>query len=106
MFSALKGNDLNRRYIRIVEDKILKPICAEVRHHCALAIDESAPISEAELEHIWVMHGGLFYYAVRKYVYHSRIGGDFTATIRRAVEVMLAGIKAIGAPPEPKRRRR
>jgi AcrR family transcriptional regulator len=104
MFSALRGNDLNRRYIKIVEDKILKPICTEIRHHCGLALDESTPISEAELEHVWVMHGGLFYYAVRKYIYHSRVGRDFTATIQRTVDTMLAGVTAIGAPPEPKGR--
>jgi AcrR family transcriptional regulator len=101
MFSALRGNDLNRRYIRIVEERVLKPICAEIRLHCALPIDESSPITEAELEHVWVMHGGLFYYAVRKYIYHSRVGRDFTQTIRRSVEAMLAGVKAIGPPTEP-----
>ncbi|HZB92062.1 MAG TPA: TetR/AcrR family transcriptional regulator [Stellaceae bacterium] len=98
MFSALMGNDINRRYIGIVERKILKPLCAEIRHHCALPIAPDAPISEAELEHVWVMHGGLFYYAVRKYVYHSRVAGDFDAIVRRAVKAMLAGVKALGAP--------
>jgi AcrR family transcriptional regulator len=93
MFSALRGNDLNRRYIKIVEDRILKPICAELRHHCG--IEEATSIKEAELEHVWVMHGGLFYYAVRKYVYHSRVGGDFMAIVRRAVDAMLAGVKAV-----------
>jgi AcrR family transcriptional regulator len=105
MFSALRGNDLNRRYIRIVEERILKPVCAEIRHDCALPIDPASPITEAELEHVWVMHGGLFYYAVRKYIYHSRVGRDFNHTIQRAVDVMLAGVKAIGAPAEPERKK-
>jgi AcrR family transcriptional regulator len=99
MFSALMGNDINRRYIKIVEDKILKPICAEIRHHCELPLGPDVPITEAELEHVWVMHGGLFYYAVRKYVYHSRVAGDFAEIVRRAVLAMLAGVKALGAPP-------
>lgn len=98
MFSALMGNDINRRYIGIVEKKILKPICAEIRHHCRLPLAPETPISEAELEHVWVMHGGLFYYAVRKYVYHSRVAADFDAVIRRAVAAMLAGVAALGAP--------
>jgi AcrR family transcriptional regulator len=100
MFSALMGNDINRRYIRIVEDKILKPICGEVRHHCGLDLPPEAPISEAELEHVWVMHGGIFYYAVRKYVYRSRVAADFESIVRRAVAAMLAGIAAIGPPPD------
>jgi AcrR family transcriptional regulator len=98
MFSALMGNDINRRYIGIVEKKILKPICAEIRHHCRLPLAPKAPISEAELEHVWVMHGGIFYYAVRKYVYHSRVAADFDAIVRRAVAAMLAGVTALGAP--------
>jgi AcrR family transcriptional regulator len=98
MFSALMGNDINRRYIKIVEDKILKPICAEIRHHCGLPLGLDVPITEAELEHVWVMHGGLFYYAVRKYVYHSRVAEDFPEVVRRAVLAMLAGVKAVGAP--------
>ncbi|HUJ96902.1 MAG TPA: TetR/AcrR family transcriptional regulator [Stellaceae bacterium] len=98
MFSALMGNDINRRYISLVERKILKPLCAEIRHHCRLPLGPEVPISEAELEHVWVMHGGLFYYAVRKYVYHSRVAADFDAIVRRAVKAMLAGVTALGAP--------
>jgi AcrR family transcriptional regulator len=96
LFSALMGNDLNRRYIRVVEEKILKPICAELRHHCGAPDLGAAPISEAELEQVWVMHGGIFYYAVRKYVYHSRVAKDHAPVIRRAVRAMLAGVKAVG----------
>jgi AcrR family transcriptional regulator len=98
MFSALMGNDINRRYISLVERKILKPLCAEIRHHCGLPLGAEVPISEAELEHVWVMHGGIFYYAVRKYVYHSRVAADFDAIVRRAVKAMLAGVTALGAP--------
>ena len=95
MFSALMGNNINRRYIKIVEAQILEPICAEFRHACGLPGPDAEPISELELEHVWVMHGGLFYYAVRKYIYHSRVGGDFAGIVRRSVAAMIAGIGAI-----------
>ena len=95
MFSALMGNNFNRRYIGIVEDTILKPICNEIRHYCGLPGADVIPISELELEHLWVMHGGLFYYAVRKYIYHSRVGDDFLAVVRRVVVAMLKGARAI-----------
>jgi len=95
MFSALKGNDINRRYIKIVEEAILKPICAELRHECGMPAPDRLAISELELEHVWVIHGGIFYYAVRKYIYQSRVGGDFAAIVRRSLAAMIAGIKAI-----------
>jgi AcrR family transcriptional regulator len=104
MFSALMGKDINRRYIKIVEERILKPICLEIRHHCDFATDAPPSVTEAELEHVWVMHGGIFYYAVRKYIYRSRVGGDFAGIVKRAVKAMLAGVKAIGIPEEEKRR--
>jgi len=102
MFSALLGNDINRRYIGIVEKTILKPICMELRHACGLP---GARPSALELDHVWVMHGGLFYYAVRKYVYRSRVGGDFAAVVRRAVATMIAGLRAAGAKGERRTRR-
>jgi len=105
MFSALMGNDINRRYIRIVEEKILKPICVELRHACAPTSRKQRAVSELELEHVWVMHGGLFYYAVRKYVYRSRVGGDFAAVVRRAVAAMIAGVRAIGLDGERRRKK-
>jgi AcrR family transcriptional regulator len=96
MFSALIGKNINRRYIKIVEARLLKPICAEIRHACGMAGPESVPISELELEHVWVMHGGLFYYAVRKYIYQSRVGADFAAIVHRSVAAMIEGVRAIG----------
>jgi AcrR family transcriptional regulator len=97
MFSALAGRNMNRRYIRIVEDVILKPICREIRHHCGLPDEAEVPLSELELEHVWVMHGGLFYYAVRKHIYQSRVGEDFAEIVARTVAAMLAGIGALAA---------
>jgi len=98
LFSALAGKDINRRYIKIVEDKILKPICAEIRHYLGQPTTSTRPVGEAELEHLWVMHGGIFYYAVRKHVYHSRVSEDFAGVVRHAVTTMLAGLKATGLP--------
>ena len=97
MFSGLRGEELNRRYIKIVEKTLLKPMCAEIRDYCGLPGFEVIPISQIELEHVWVMHGGLFYYAVRSHIYHSRVSDDFPAVVSRAVTAMLEGVKAIAS---------
>lgn len=97
MFSALMGEQLNRRYIKLVEKKILTPICAELREYCGLPDVESHPISQLELDHVWVMHGGLFYYAIRKHIYHGRVSKDFSVVVSRAVAAMLGGTRAISA---------
>ena len=92
-FSGLMGNPLNRRYIRVVEEEILKPICEEIRVTCNLPSINEIPITPIELERIWVMHGGLFYYAVRKNIYHSNVFDDFEAIVASTVKVMLEGTK-------------
>ncbi|MDA0706372.1 MAG: TetR/AcrR family transcriptional regulator [Proteobacteria bacterium] len=97
MFAALMGEKLNRRYTQLVEKKILTPMCDELRHYCDQPSIEEKPIRQLELDHIWVMHGGLFYYAIRKHIYHGRVSKDFPAIVSRAVAVMLAGSKAISA---------
>jgi AcrR family transcriptional regulator len=96
-FSGLAGEDFNRRYIKLIEGSLLRPICNELRHYCCLTGDDVIPISVLELEHLWVVHGGLFYYAVRKHIYQARVGEDFAAIAARAVNVMLEGMRAIAA---------
>lgn len=93
MFSALMGEELNRRYINLVEKELLTPICLELRAYCGLTKDE--PISQVELDHIWVLHGGLFYYAIRKHIYHGPVSEDFSMVVSSAVAAMLKGTKAI-----------
>ncbi len=93
MFSGLRGEGLNRRYIQVVENKILKPICEELRHYCDLPSTQEKPVTELELERIWVLHGGLFYYAVRKHIYHSEVHEDFSAVVSQNVTTMLKGLK-------------
>ena len=93
MFSGLMGNPVNRRYIRMIEDEFLKPICAEVRHHCNLPSAEVVPIKDMELEQFWTLHGGLFYYAVRKNIFHSRVDNDYPKVVTMAIQIFLEGIK-------------
>jgi hypothetical protein len=95
MFSALMGEPLNRRYIKLVEKKLLTPICNELRDYCGLPDVKDKPVSQLELDHVWVMHGGLFYYGIRKHIYHGRVSNDFGAIVSRAVAAMLEGTKAL-----------
>ena len=94
-FSGLMGKPLNRRYIRLAEDEFLKPICEEIRVECNLPDVKKIPITPLELERLWVLHGGLFYYAVRKNIYHANVLNDFEAIVSTSVQVMLEGAKSI-----------
>ena len=90
LFSGLKGVDINRWYVGLVDDRILKCVIAEYRHEAGLP--EQAEPSPTELELAWVMHGGIFYYGVRTYIYESPVLEDKSRMISDALDVFLAGI--------------
>jgi AcrR family transcriptional regulator len=96
LFSGLKGVDINKWYIGVVEDRILSLIVEEYRHEVGLPVQ---PPSARELELAWLLHGGIFYYGVRKYIYGLPVREDKGRMIANALDVFQAGItKAFGTP--------
>jgi hypothetical protein len=55
----------------VVRDKILTRIIRECRHEAGLPV-QSRPTA-CELEMAWVIHGGIFFYGVRKCIYESPV---------------------------------
>jgi AcrR family transcriptional regulator len=93
LYSGLKGLDINRRYVAVVQDKILTRIIAECRHEAGL-LAQGRPTA-AELEMAWVFHSGIFYYGVRKYIYESPVLEDKARMIAGALDVFLAGFERV-----------
>ena len=93
LYSGLKGLDINRWYVGMVKDKILTRIIRECRHEVGLAMLNKP--SAAELELAWVLHGGIFYYGVRKYIYESPVLEDKDRVIGDALDVFLAGFERV-----------
>jgi AcrR family transcriptional regulator len=93
LYSGLKGLDINRWYVGMVKDKILTRIIRECRHEVGLAMQNKP--SAAELELAWVLHGGIFYYGVRKYIYESPVLEDKDRVIGDALDVFLAGFERV-----------
>src|SRR6266436_156447 len=93
LYAGLKGLDINRRYVAVVQDKILTRIIRECRHEAGLPA-QSRPTA-AELEMAWVFHGGIFYYGVRKYIYESPVLEDKERIISDALDVCLADFARI-----------
>ena len=93
LFSGLKGVEINRCYVCLVETRILSRIVVEFRHESGLAPRD--PPDPADLELAWILHGGIFYYGVRKFVYELPVQEDKSRIIANALDVFLAGL--IGA---------
>jgi AcrR family transcriptional regulator len=93
LFSGLKGFDLNRWYVGMIQDRILAKIVEEYRHEAGLP--PQSPPPAAELELAWVLHSGIFYYGVRKHIYESPVLEDKDRVIANALDVYLEGISRV-----------
>lgn len=92
-FAGLKGVSINERYLALVEERILKRIIREFQHERGLrALDAVAP---DDLETAWILQGGIFYYGVRRYVYHTPVHLPKNEMITQALDVFFAGYKQV-----------
>jgi AcrR family transcriptional regulator len=108
LFSGLKGVEINRWYVSVVETRILSRIVAEFRHESGLAPRD--PPDPADLELAWILQGGIFYYGVRKFVYELPVQEDKSGIISNALDVFFDGLAGLigaeaGAPSTAVRRR-
>jgi hypothetical protein len=94
MHAGLSDPTLNQRYIRLVRRELLPVMCAEVRHHCGLPVATDGP-DEQEIEFVWNLHGGIFYQAVRRHVYRTRVSVDFQTHVGLVVDNFLAGAQSV-----------
>lgn len=95
MFSGLKGEPINRRFLQIVREKILCAICAEVRHELGLPSPSEQPISSEEIDLYWSLQGSIFYVGVREWAYQEPAPADLSVYIRRTVRTFLGGIEPV-----------
>lgn len=92
LFSGLKGIGLNKRYLRVVRERILETILREILHERGYA--EKEP-SEEEIEFAWTIHGGVFYYGVRMLIYKASVHNDKTFVIEMSVDCLLNQFDAV-----------
>ena len=95
VFSGLKGYDIAPRYLAIIRDRVIHPICAEMRADLNLPPPEIVPLTERETEAAWALHGKIFYLAIRKFVYGWPIPDDLLQIIADDVGAFLKGSSSI-----------
>jgi AcrR family transcriptional regulator len=95
VFSGIKGVSLYQQYLQLVHDKVLDRICAEVREEYNLPGATETPITEREMDLAWNFHGGIFYIAIRKFIYGSETRSNFESAIKDSIAVFLAGAPSV-----------
>lgn len=90
LYSGLKGEAINARYMKVVNAKILVPIYREVRHEAGL---EPRDPTEEEADKLLVIHGGIFYFGVIKLVYERKTPDHSDQAIEFAVRAMIDALR-------------
>jgi AcrR family transcriptional regulator len=93
MFSGLTNPSLNQRYIKLIRKELMPVLCREVRQYCKL--ETASTVSDDEMEFVWNLHGGIFYYAVRHHVYQIKMPVPLMSKVEFAVDNFLAGAKSV-----------
>lgn len=89
LFSGLKGSIFNKRYIELIRQKLIGPICDEIE---AAGLAAHVP-REQLLELVWGLHGTVFYMGIRKWVYDIEIP-DSDTTVPLLVGAFLDNLLA------------
>ncbi len=90
MHAGLSIPALNQRYIKLVRQELMPVYCRELRHFCGLhQLDTN--VSDDEMEFVYSLHGGIFYYAIRQHIYKVRTSSGFMTRVAFAVDNFLAG---------------
>ncbi len=108
MFSGLRGEDINRKYLDVLRERILKPIAIEVRHEFGLPGIEEIPLKSSEIELVWGNNARVFYFGQRQWIFEVPIEDDLDELIRMTIEHFIAGARVVlpsilGITPKQKR---
>lgn len=100
MFAGLAGMALNRKYLKIVRDRLLVVMCQEFRaaflqSHPQKASLIKKPILPREIEVAWNLHGSMFYWAVRSNIFNSGSRLRFDRKVEDAVTLFIEGAKTV-----------
>jgi len=95
LYAGLAGASINRRYVRLANERIFKPVIGELRHEFRFRPIEQLDITEPELELMWSLHGSIFYIGMRKWVYHVKVPSDIDGTLEQLVEGFYANAKKV-----------
>ena len=95
MFSGLRGEDINRKYLNILRERILKPMAIELRHELSLPAIEEIPLSTSEIELVWSINARVFYFGQRQWIFDVPIEDDLDELIRMTIEHFMAGARAV-----------
>lgn len=85
--SGLADDYITGNYMTLLGERLFPRIIRETRADLGLAAD--APLSEAERELTWGLHGGIFYIGIRHWVYGQSFPADLDTVVADRVRAYV-----------------
>jgi hypothetical protein len=95
MFSGLRGENINARYLDFLRSRVLEPIAKELRAELGLPGVDEVPVTEEEVELIWGINARVFYLGQRLWIFNAPLSLDIDQIIDQTIRSFLVGSKEI-----------
>jgi AcrR family transcriptional regulator len=95
MFSGLRGEDINRKYLQVLRARILEPVAIEFRHELGLPDVAEVPLCTEEIELVWSINARIFYYGQRRWIFDVPIEAPLDELIALTISHFMAGARAV-----------
>lgn len=95
MFSGLKGEAINQRYLQFLRNRVLEPVATELRAELNLPSPQDVPLTEAEIELVWGINARIFYFGQRRWIFNVPLEADLDQLIELTIRHFLAGARSV-----------
>ena len=96
MYAGLKGSNINQRFLKMLRERILVPLCREMRHDMKLPTPQQVPISDFEVELFVGNNSRIVYMAIRKWVYGMDLSIERADDIlETTLDMFLTGVRPV-----------
>lgn len=95
MFSGLRGEAINQRYLQFLRSRVLEPVAAEIRADLGLPTPQAVPLTVAEIELVWGINARIFYFGQRRWIFDVPLEADLDELIRITISHFIAGARAV-----------
>jgi len=92
MYAGLRDSDINRRWFAFVSERMVVPICRELRAELGLPDFNVEPVTDMEIELVLGASARVFYLGIRKFVYAVPVRFDINVLIEAEVNLFFDGI--------------
>jgi AcrR family transcriptional regulator len=83
VYSGLNRSTIPKRFLRRIEERVFRPLILALRRELGYADISLVPLTEAEREMFWHLHGSIFYLGIRRWIYGLPVPVDLDAAVRQ-----------------------